>query len=252
MTDWAQANQRVLGAALEVVRCAVEDAGADAAVAELEAARAALPAPAALDEVAAAFGLSPFERDVLLLCAGIELSTEFRDAVRGHGGPDAPTFGFALATLPEPHWTALLPAAPLRRWRLVEAAPGDTLAARRLRIDERILHQLTGVSYLDPDLQQLLEPLGPAAQLPPSQAASAMRLAALLSRSPDGERPPVVQLVRRRLEGGPCRGGGRCGGGRPAASTRCAPRTCPTVAAEREVVASLLDREARARHGRAR
>ena len=242
MTDWAQANQRVLGAALEVVRCAVEDVGADAAVAELEAARAALPAPAALDEVAAAFGLSPFERDVLLLCAGIELSTEFRDAVRGHGGPDAPTFGFALATLPEPHWTALLPAAPLRRWRLVEPAPGDTLAARRLRIDERILHQLTGVSYLDPDLQQLLEPLGPAAELPPSQAASASRLAALLSRSPDGERPPAVQLV-----------GDGWGAARAVAAAAAAEaglrvhalraEDVPTGAADRDLVATLLDRE---------
>src|SRR5437879_11021283 len=38
---------------------------------------AALPAPSALDRISEAFSLSPFERDLLLLCAGTELDGSF-------------------------------------------------------------------------------------------------------------------------------------------------------------------------------
>ena len=226
MTDWAQANQRVLAPRSRSCAAPSRSAGADAAVAELEAARAALPAPAALDEVAAAFGLSPFERDVLLLCAGVELSTDSAPPFAAHGGPDAPTFGFALATLPDPHWTALLPAAPAAPLAARRAAPGDTLAARRLRIDERILHQLTGVSYLDPDLQPLLEP----ARSRRRAAAVAgrrrpTRLAALL-QPVAGRRTPARRPARAAtVGGGPRRGDGRLRRRPACASTRCAPRT---------------------------
>ena len=70
------------------------------------------------------FGLSPFERDVLLLCAGIELESRFAEACAAVHGTEQccyPTFALALATLPEPHWSALAPGRPLRRWRLVDA-----------------------------------------------------------------------------------------------------------------------------------
>ncbi len=87
---WLDANQRYLTAALVRVRAALEAhaAGAagpaDAAAAEaaLTAAAARLPGPAALDVVCAAFGLSPFERDVLLLCAGMELEFARRGRLR--------------------------------------------------------------------------------------------------------------------------------------------------------------------------
>ena len=39
------------------------------------------------------------------------------------------------------------PAGPLRRWRLLEVGAGETLAAAPLRIDERVLHYLAGISY---------------------------------------------------------------------------------------------------------
>ena len=62
-----------------------------------------------------------------------------------------PTFGLALTALAEPHWSALAPVAPLRRWRLVELvnAGFEPLATTRLRIDERVLHHLAGLDYLD-------------------------------------------------------------------------------------------------------
>ena len=55
-----------------------------------------------------------------------------------------------------PHWSALAPVSPLRRWRLVEVDESAGLTRGRLRIDERILHYLAGVNYLDVRLRGLL------------------------------------------------------------------------------------------------
>ena len=41
-----------------------------------------------------------------------------------------PTFSLALAALPEPHWSALTPAAPLRHWRLIEVGAGERADAQ--------------------------------------------------------------------------------------------------------------------------
>ena len=123
--DWQAANQRHLSAALAVLAATIEDAPSGEAEAELHAAAGAMPAPPALDALAAGFGLSPFGRDVVLLCAGPELDASFPAS--------APTFGLALAKLPGAHWTALGPGAPLRRWRLVEVGAGATLTADDLQ-----------------------------------------------------------------------------------------------------------------------
>ncbi|CAM5691280.1 hypothetical protein SVIOM74S_08175 [Streptomyces violarus] len=53
-----------------------------------------------------------------------------------------PTFSLALAALAEPHWSALTPVSPLRRWRIVELDDDTRLTTSRLRLDERILHFL--------------------------------------------------------------------------------------------------------------
>ena len=145
-----------------------------------------LPAPSALDSLCAAFGLSPFECDVLLLCAGMELDSAFSQlcaAAQGNPQRAYPTFGLALAALPEAHWSALTPAAPLRRWRLIEVGTGDTLTTSPLRIDERVLHYLTGVSYLDARLHGFVELLPPPTDLPPSHRELAQRMADFWSRS---------------------------------------------------------------------
>jgi hypothetical protein len=99
------------------------------------------------------FGLSPFERDTLLWCAGVELDSRFKGDELG-----GPTFGRALARLAGPHWDALSPEGPLRYWRLVELGPGRGLADRPLHIDERTLHFMTGLDCLDPHLHGVLDP----------------------------------------------------------------------------------------------
>jgi DNA polymerase III delta prime subunit len=103
--------------------------------------------PPAIDQLAALFNLSSFERDVLLLCAGIELDSRFLEALG-----QRPTFARALSVLPDAHWSSLSPDAPLRAWRLIELS-GAGIANATIAIDERILHYLAGVSAVDARLR---------------------------------------------------------------------------------------------------
>jgi hypothetical protein len=166
-----------------------------ALVAELEHMRALLvafrdgappPAPPepsgpepALDRLARLLELSAFERRVLLLAAAVELDAETALLVadlKRHPDP-RPTFGLALAALPGAHWDALAPRSPLRRWRLLDTAPAPTLASRPLRIDERILHYLTGLPASDERLDGVLRVDERPALLSPSQVLLADELA---------------------------------------------------------------------------
>jgi vesicle-fusing ATPase len=98
-----------------------------------------------------ALGLSPFERDLLLLATAVELDGEAAATVaRLQGGDPRPTFGLALAALSDGHWDALAPGRPLRYWLLVDLAPGPTLATRPLVLDEDVLHHLTGLDQALP------------------------------------------------------------------------------------------------------
>ncbi len=128
---------------------------------------------AALESVCDGFGLSRFERSVLLLCAGVELDSRIADAcATAHGDPGRgyATFGLALAALPGAHWSALTPARPLRAWRLLEMHGADTLAASRLRISERILHGLVGVESDEPAFDGIIVRMAP--ELAELQAAA--------------------------------------------------------------------------------
>ena len=103
--------------------------------------------PPAIDTLASLFHLSSFERDVVLLCAGIELDSRFTEAL---GGP--PTYSLALSTLRDPHWSALAPDAPLRAWRIIDLS-GRGVANAAMTLDERILHFVVGVSTVDARLR---------------------------------------------------------------------------------------------------
>ncbi len=150
-------------------------------------------APMALGVLCEALGLSPFERSVLLLCAGMELDGAVAGlCAAGQGEPRRthPTFSLALSALPGAHWSALSPSGPLRRWRLIELGAGDSLLSSTLRIDECILHFLTGVPYHDERLSVIGPPLPSQGALPPSQRSLAERVAAVW-RKQEGELPVV-------------------------------------------------------------
>ncbi|MFC5569076.1 ATP-binding protein [Lysobacter yangpyeongensis] len=170
--DWSTANQALLAAELAWLRHGLEqqiDDGQEgggsvsergpALARAVDDARNAMPAPAAIDIVAELFGLSDFERLVLLLCCGAELDAHIADAcARLHGNAAArnASFGLALANLPEAHWSALTPSRPLRHWRLVEVDAGLRLVDSPLRVDERVLHFIAGINALDARLRPLL------------------------------------------------------------------------------------------------
>lgn len=115
----------------------------------------------ALQRLETAFGLSSFERDLLLLCAGAGLENRFLsacEAANRDGRGAWPTFGLALSALDDPHWSAISRARPLRYWRLIEVGEGPLLHAP-LRIDERILQHLIGIPAVDERLEGLVRPL---------------------------------------------------------------------------------------------
>src|SRR6201996_7968181 len=119
-----------------------------------------LEPPPAMDTLAAIFQLSLFERNLLLLCAGVEMDSVLAARVAemvGRAQRSAITFALALATLADPHWSALAPSAPLRRYRLIAMEGEQGLTAAPLRIEERVLHYLAGVNQLDARFEGFLQ-----------------------------------------------------------------------------------------------
>jgi hypothetical protein len=168
--SWVEANQRHVAAALalaeawlEAARQRVEGTPAagdaiEAAARALDDAAAGMSPPPALARLRDLFALTPFQHAVLVLAAGVELSGAIGRACAAlHGDPRCghASFGLALWALPDAHWTALAPEAPLRRWRLVDLGPGG-LTEAQLRIDERILHEIAGAPGLDERLRGLV------------------------------------------------------------------------------------------------
>jgi ATPase family associated with various cellular activities (AAA) len=194
--NWSEANQRYLVAEFARLKqrlgAEVDDEQLNA---DIRAARAALSAPAAIDSLAELFALSGFERDLLLLCAGVEMDTEMARlcaVAQGQAQGLHATFGIALAAMENSHWSALAAAGPLRRWRLIEIDDGVGLTAGKLRIDERVLHYLAGVNYLDPRLRPLLQPVASPAVMAPAQRQVCEYLLAGMRATP--KQFPVVLL----------------------------------------------------------
>jgi ATPase family associated with various cellular activities (AAA) len=208
--NWFEANHCYLLAALGIVRVtlerytATEETDLKALEAknkqlqeELQIAATAMPSLSAIDRVCRIFGLSPFERDILLLCAGIEFSSEFHQLCNiANQDPQRsyPTFSLALAALPNPHWDALTPNAALRRWRLIQIGEGQTLTLSPLKIDERILHYLVGTQYLDERLTGTIESVNCTDELIPSHQDLAQRITKILSQNDRSKSLPLIQL----------------------------------------------------------
>ncbi|MFK0293013.1 ATP-binding protein [Streptomyces sp. NPDC090442] len=203
------------------------------------------PSLRALDTLADCFGLTPFEREVVLLAAAAEVdpTTGARCAAAcGDPARPHPTFSLALAALDAPHWSALTPVAPLRRWRLIELADETRLTTSRLRLDERVLHFLAGAPYLDARLHGQLRRTAAPETLPPAYERAADRVAAGWA-GPGPDAPLRVELVggdlrtRADIAATAAR---RSGLGLYAMSAE----DVPTAPAERDLLARLWQREA--------
>jgi len=207
-TEWYEANQAHLSGALSEVRADLENVCAAGDLrSKHEGNSRTAPAtngsewifsrPPALDSVCTLFDLSSFERKVLLMCAGAELDARFQ-ALFATAQEDPhrtqPTFSLALSAFADAHWSALTPSRPLRRWRLVELAGGETLATSPLRIQERVLHYLAGVHCLDERLQLLLHPVAEPDSLVPSHLSMARQISTAWSNTNEESRFPIIQL----------------------------------------------------------
>ena len=206
----------------------------------------------ALGRLQTIFDLSPFERDVLLLCAGASLESRFLSAcAAAHKNPQMtwPTFGLALQTLDAPHWSALSRNRPLRYWRLLELDTAPLLHAP-LRLDERILQFLVGVHSADERLEALIRPLR-SGELPGAAGRSS-------GNTLSGQARPVQAVVRSWKNLNVPRQPVLLIGGRPFARQSLFSDICreaglrpfvlnaadiPTAPAEREQLARLWTRE---------
>lgn len=196
-----------------------------------------------LDHLCEGLGLSTFERDLLLLCLGIELDPQLAQlCATAHGAAHMswPTFRLAMAFLPDAHWTALTPGGPLRRWRLIEVDRGEALTTNPLRIDERVLHFILGSEYLDDRLSHFVELVGVESALPGSYRQHLEQIASLWSDR-DEHWPPIHLAGEART------------GKRNLASAGCAnlglrlhllrASDIPAAAQERETLLRLWQRE---------
>jgi len=117
----------------------------------------------AVETLCLLFGLSAFEKQLIVLCAAQELDSEIKTLLaETHGNPNMayPTFGLALACFPQAHWSAIVPTSPLRKFRLIELNLLNAAASITnipLRVSERVLHYLTGISYLDTKLEGIIK-----------------------------------------------------------------------------------------------
>lgn len=158
--NWAEENQACLVLEFTRLRSRMGASDVESKPDALQRIRASMQTPPAIDTLTSILGLSAFERDVLLLCAGIEmdsaLAARCADAL-GRPQRGYITFALALAVLADPHWSALAPLTALRRYRLIEMENGYGLTAAPVRIHERVLHFLAGVNRLDASLDLLLQ-----------------------------------------------------------------------------------------------
>jgi hypothetical protein len=261
LAQWQKGNEDYLAAALNWLRLLlmrhVEDTSpaetvTDEQMAEAQAAMLAAEKtepPPALSIAARQFGLSSFERDVLLLSTAMELDTRIAYlCARAQDDPNKTyaTFALAFSIFAEPSWDALSPERPLRYWRLIEINQPNAqpLSVSAIRADERIVSYIKGLNYLDDRLAPLLIPLEfneSQEDLPASQQELVSTIVRNLRRAAPAA-PPVINLLgsdqasKRSIS---CRATAALG----LHLYRLAAELLPRQAAELETLARLWQRE---------
>ena len=182
---------------------------------DFQAEKISMSVPSNLENICATFHLSDFERELLLLCAGMELNpvwTSWCAAAQDNPKLDYPTFNMALSILKNPDWNALTPGAALRRWGLIEVGNANILTIAPLRINERILHYLMGISHLDEELLEMMEIVDSADYLVDSHQLVAEQIGKiwLQNKHQNLSKIPIVQLcggefaIKRNIAAAAC------------------------------------------------
>ena len=203
MQTWQVANQRYLMNQIAAVQSILRQhstGGADrqaaASSSDLDREGGDWEKPPALEHLCRCFGLNLFERGIVLLCAGMELGSKWGDlcGAAGDSRHPYPTFELAQQALESPHWSAFLPSSPLRHWQLVELNSNNSLLTARLRLSERIMHELMGFPHLDNRLTKITHPLPPAARLAPSHEQRVTQMVAAWQMAAAETTFPLIQL----------------------------------------------------------
>lgn len=140
--------------------------------------------PAALETLARLFDLTPFERDVLLLCFAPVLDAGFErlfgylhdDATRNYPTPSLAIALLAAAGEETAAWHSFQQHAPLRHFGLITTGGEPAMASLSLRLPERLCGYLLGFNQPDAELARAAEPVRPA-RIAPAQSELAARLA---------------------------------------------------------------------------
>jgi hypothetical protein len=175
----------------------------------LDATVAAMSEPPALDHLCTTFNLSPFDRDILLLCVAHAIIPDFPSLcaqAQGKAQMDYPTFGLALQAFPQPQWSATTPTSPLLHWQLLQLEVNRTLTLSPLQIDSSILHYLMGEPYQDQQLLGIIQPFQVEAyqnfSLQPSHQQIAEQVVATLNTVGSATSPldPPLPPLKRGVE----------------------------------------------------
>jgi len=143
--------------------------------------------PQPLNQLCQIFGLSSFQRDLMLMCLASQLDPQMgslcASAANDENRPFV-TFQLALALLPNAHWDALLPDGRLRRFLLLDVASNVQLVQAQLSLPERMLHFLVGSPTMDERLIDIVEPVHASETPSTRQLREADELAAMLGPVP--------------------------------------------------------------------
>ena len=128
--------------------------------------------PLSIDALAALFGLTKFEREVLLLCLAPELDPGFAQLyayVQDDASRKFATMHLALTLCGnqdlnvEAQRNSFLPGGRLRHFKLLELSPRsgpiESQASRAIYLDDRIVDYLRGINRLDERVSNLLTPV---------------------------------------------------------------------------------------------
>src|SRR4030095_15293550 len=158
---------------------------------------ASMSEPPAIERLVETLQLTTFERKILLLCAGAELDSALGtliSSMQGDAFLSLPSFSLALAVFPEAHWSAVSPERPLRYWRLLEMSRSQIITKSSFKIDEEILHYLTGINYLNERLTEVTAPVFTTDYLVPSQRGIADRILQICTQTTSNSGTPVIHL----------------------------------------------------------
>jgi ATP-dependent 26S proteasome regulatory subunit len=208
-SKWRQANYDNLMAEIENIKCILINFIKESEdINELDLAQLA-PYPndtlyqsKSLEFLGQLFNLSLFDKQLLLLCAGIELDPGFSIlCAKAHGRNDYefPTLSLAFALFKN-HGHVLQPQSPLRYWQLLEFDGKTSLNHSPLRISEWTLNCLLAESCLDNRLLPLLKKIKLIEPLLELEQKIGEHISEHWETVNKGKYLPIVQLISNDVD----------------------------------------------------